>query len=257
MNRMLGYLKGYERESVLAPLFKMLEATFDLFVPLVMADIVNVGIAAHDLHYILVRCGLLLLLAFIGLTCSLTAQYFSAKAAVGYSTALRHALFAHIQSLSFSEMDTLGTSTLITRMTSDVNQVQSGLNLFLRLFLRSPFVVLGAMVMAFTVNARAAMIFVVTIPLLSVVVFGVMVVTRPLYKTVQTRLDRVLGLTRENLMACGDGLNDRSMIAYAGVGVAMQNAEQPVKDCADYVTTADNNHDGVAEAVEKFILRED
>ena len=196
---MLGYLKGYERESVLAPLFKMLEATFDLFVPLVMADIVNVGIAAHDLHYILVRCGLLLLLAFIGLTCSLTAQYFSAKAAVGYSTALRHALFAHIQSLSFSEMDTLGTSTLITRMTSDVNQVQSGLNLFLRLFLRSPFVVLGAMVMAFTVNARAAMIFVVTIPLLSVVVFGVMVVTRPLYKTVQTRLDRVLGLTRENL----------------------------------------------------------
>ena len=257
MNRMLGYLKGYERESVLAPLFKMLEATFDLFVPLVMADIVNVGIAAHDLHYILVRCGLLLLLAFIGLTCSLTAQYFSAKAAVGYSTALRHALFAHIQSLSFSEMDTLGTSTLITRMTSDINQVQSGLNLFLRLFLRSPFVVLGAMVMAFTVNARAAMIFVVTIPLLSVVVFGVMVITRPLYKTVQTRLDRVLGLTRENLMACGDGLNDRSMIAYAGVGVAMQNAEQPVKDCADYVTTADNNHDGVAEAVEKFILRED
>ena len=199
MNRMLGYLKGYERESVLAPLFKMLEATFDLFVPLVMADIVNVGIAAHDLHYILVRCGLLLLLAFIGLTCSLTAQYFSAKAAVGYSTALRHALFAHIQRLSFSEMDTLGTSTLITRMTSDVNQVQSGLNLFLRLFLRSPFVVLGAMVMAFTVNARAAMIFVVTIPLLSVVVFGVMVITRPLYKTVQTRLDRVLGLTRENL----------------------------------------------------------
>ena len=257
MNRMLGYLKGYKRESVLAPLFKMLEATFDLFVPLVMADIVNVGIAAHDLHYILVRCGLLLLLAFVGLTCSLTAQYFSAKAAVGYSTALRHALFAHIQSLSFSEMDTLGTSTLITRMTSDVNQVQSGLNLFLRLFLRSPFVVLGAMVMAFTVNARAAMIFVVTIPLLSVVVFGVMVITRPLYKTVQTRLDRVLGLTRENLMACGDGLNDRSMIAYAGVGVAMQNAEQPVKDCADYVTTADNNHDGVAEAVEKFILRED
>ena len=176
MNRMLGYLKGYKRESVLAPLFKMLEATFDLFVPLVMADIVNVGIAAHDLHYILVRCGLLLLLAFVGLTCSLTAQYFSAKAAVGYSTALRHALFAHIQSLSFSEMDTLGTSTLITRMTSDVNQVQSGLNLFLRLFLRSPFVVL-----------------------LSVVVFGVMVITRPLYKTVQTRLDRVLGLTRENL----------------------------------------------------------
>ena len=199
MNKMTGYLKGYRRESVLAPLFKMLEATFDLFVPLVMADIVNVGIAAQDLRYILVRCGILLLLAFIGLTCSLTAQYFSAKAAVGYSTALRHALFEHIQKLSFSEMDTLGTSTLITRMTSDVNQVQSGLNLFLRLFLRSPFVVVGAMVMAFTVNPRAAVIFVVVIPLLSVVVFGIMVITRPLYKTVQTRLDRVLGLTRENL----------------------------------------------------------
>lgn len=144
MNKMLGYLKDYKRESVLAPLFKMLEATFDLFVPLVMADIVNIGIAAHDFHYILVRCGILLLLAMIGLACSLTAQYFSAKAAVGYSTVLRHALFEHIQTLSFTEMDTLGTSTLITRMTSDVNQVQSGLNLFLRLFLRSPFVVIGA-----------------------------------------------------------------------------------------------------------------
>ena len=199
MNKMLDYLNGYKRECVLAPLFKMLEASFDLFVPLVMADIVNVGIAAHDFHYILMRCGILLLLAIIGLACSLTAQYFSAKASVGYSTSLRHALFAHIQTLSFTEMDTLGTSTLITRMTSDLNQVQSGLNLFLRLFLRSPFVVFGAMIMAFTVNVRAALIFVVAIPLLSVVVFGVMVVTRPLYKTVQTRLDRVLGLTRENL----------------------------------------------------------
>ena len=196
---MLHYLSGYKRESVLAPLFKMLEATFDLFVPLVMADIVNVGIAAHDFRYILVRCGILLLLAFVGLVCSLTAQYFSAKAAVGYSTGLRHALFEHIQCLSFTEMDTMGTSTLITRMTSDINQVQSGLNLFLRLFLRSPFVVFGAMVMAFTVNFRAALIFVVAIPLLSVVVFGVMVITRPLYKAVQARLDRVLGLTRENL----------------------------------------------------------
>ena len=199
MNKMLTHLNGYKREAVLAPLFKMLEATFDLFVPLVMADIVNVGIAAHDLHYILVRCGILLLLAVIGLTCSLTAQYFSAKAAVGYSTSLRHALFEHIQKLGFTEMDTLGTSTLITRMTSDINQVQSGLNLFLRLFLRSPFVVVGAMVMAFTVNARAAWIFVVAIPLLSIVVFGIMVLTNPLYKTAQTRLDRVLGLTRENL----------------------------------------------------------
>ena len=199
MNKMLTHLNGYKCEAVLAPLFKMLEATFDLFVPLVMADIVNVGIAAHDLHYILVRCGILLLLAVIGLTCSLTAQYFSAKAAVGYSTSLRHALFEHIQKLGFTEMDTLGTSTLITRMTSDINQVQSGLNLFLRLFLRSPFVVVGAMVMAFTVNARAAWIFVVAIPLLSIVVFGVMVLTNPLYKTAQARLDRVLGLTRENL----------------------------------------------------------
>ena len=199
MKKMLSYLSGYRKESVIAPLFKMLEATFDLFVPLVMADIVNVGIAAGDIRYILVRCGLLLMLAAIGLTCSLTAQYFSAKAAVGYSTALRHALYEHIQKLGFSEMDTLGTSTLITRMTSDLNQVQSGLNLFLRLFLRSPFVVLGAMVLAFTVNSKAAWIFVVAIPLLSVVVFGVMVITRPLYRTVQARLDRVLGLTRENL----------------------------------------------------------
>ena len=199
MNKMLTHLNGYQREAVLAPLFKMLEATFDLFVPLVMADIVNVGIAAHDLHYILVRCGILLLLAMVGLACSLTAQYFSAKAAVGYSTSLRHSLFEHIQKLGFTEMDTLGTSTLITRMTSDINQVQSGLNLFLRLFLRSPFVVFGAMIMAFTVNVRAAWIFVVAIPLLSIVVFGVMVITNPLYKTAQTRLDRVLGLTRENL----------------------------------------------------------
>lgn len=199
MNPLLCHLRGYRRESVLAPLFKMLEASFDLLVPLVMADIVNTGIAARDLHYILVRCGVLLALAFIGLACSLTAQYFSAKAAVGFAASLRHTLFAHIQSLGFAEMDRLGASTLITRMTSDVNQVQNGLNLFLRLFLRSPFVVAGAMVMAFTVNARAAWIFVVTIPLLSVVVFGIMAVTRPMYKAVQGRLDRVMGLTRENL----------------------------------------------------------
>ena len=199
MNRMLVYLNGYKKESVIAPLFKMLEACFDLLVPLVMADIVNVGIAAHDSRYILTRCGLLLALALVGLACSVTAQYFSAKAAVGFATALRHALFAHIQSLGFSEMDTIGTSTLITRMTSDINLVQGGLNMFLRLFLRSPFVVVGAMVCAFTVNFRAALIFVVTIPVLSVVVFSIMAVTSPLYKNVQARLDRVLGLTRENL----------------------------------------------------------
>ena len=199
MKKLLVYLRPYRLQAILAPVFKLLEAAFELLVPLIMADIIDVGIAAGDTGYILKKCLLLVGLGLCGFASATCAQYFSAKAAVGYSTALRHALFAHIQSLSFSEMDTLGTSTLITRMTSDVNQVQSGLNLFLRLFLRSPFVVLGAMVMAFTVNARAAMIFVVTIPLLSVVVFGVMVITRPLYKTVQTRLDRVLGLTRENL----------------------------------------------------------
>ena len=199
MKQMLRYLNGYKKESVIAPLFKMLEACFDLLVPLVMADIVNVGIAAGDGRYILTRCALLLALAMVGLGCSVTAQYFSAKAAVGYATALRHALFAHIQSLGFSEMDTIGTSTLITRMTSDVNLVQGGLNMFLRLFLRSPFVVVGAMVCAFTVNFKAALIFVVTIPALSVVVFSIMAVTSPLYRQVQGRLDRVLGLTRENL----------------------------------------------------------
>ena len=199
MKQMLRYLNGYKKESVIAPLFKMLEACFDLLVPLVMADIVNVGIAAGDGRYILTRCALLLALAMVGLGCSVTAQYFSAKAAVGYATALRHALFAHIQSLGFSEMDTIGTSTLITRMTSDVNLVQGGLNMFLRLFLRSPFVVVGAMVCAFTVNVKAALIFVVTIPALSVVVFSIMAVTSPLYRQVQGRLDRVLGLTRENL----------------------------------------------------------
>ncbi len=199
MKQMLVYLNGYKKESVIAPLFKMLEACFDLLVPLVMADIVNVGIAAGDSRYILTRCGLLLLLALVGLACSVTAQYFSAKAAVGYATALRHALFAHIQSLGFSEMDTIGTSTLITRMTSDINLVQSGLNMFLRLFLRSPFVVIGAMICAFTVNVQAALIFVVTIPALSVVVFSIMAVTHPLYKKVQGKLDKVLGLTRENL----------------------------------------------------------
>ena len=199
MNRMFSYLNGYKKESVIAPLFKMLEACFDLLVPLVMADIVNVGIASGDAGYILARCGLLLLLAMVGLGCSVTAQYFSAKAAVGYATALRHAVFAHIQSLSFSELDTIGVSTLITRMTSDINLVQGGLNMFLRLFLRSPFVVVGAMVCAFTVNVRAALIFVVTIPALSVVVFTLMAVTSPLYKKVQGGLDKVLGLTRENL----------------------------------------------------------
>lgn len=199
MNKVLVYLKSYKKESILAPLFKLLEASFELFVPLVMASIIDKGIAQKDTSFIL-RMGLLLiLLGVIGLVCAITAQYFAARAATGFSSKLKHGLFAHIQSLSFTEMDTIGTSTLITRMTSDINQVQNGVNLMLRLFLRSPFIVFGAMIMAFTIDVKAAMIFVVTIPLLSVVVFGIMLVSIPLYRKVQARLDRVLGQTRENL----------------------------------------------------------
>ncbi len=193
------HIKGYVKESILAPLFKMLEASFDLLVPLVMAAIINVGIANSDTPYILRQCGILLVLAAIGLVCSITAQYYASKAAVGYATGLRSALFGHVQRLGFSEMDTIGTSTLITRMTSDINQVQNGLNLFLRLFLRSPFIVFGSLVMAFWVNRDAALVFVVVIPVLSLAVFGIMLLTMPLYKKVQGRLDQVLGTTRENL----------------------------------------------------------
>ena len=199
MKKLLIYLRDYKKESILAPVFKMLEATFDLLVPLVMAAIINTGIANKDKGYILSHCALLILLGVVGLTCSITAQYFAAKAAVGCATELRHALFEHIETLSFTEMDTVGTSTLITRMTSDVNQVQNGVNLVLRLFLRSPFIVFGAMIMAFTIDVKAALVFVVTIPLLSVVVFGIMLVSIPLYKKVQAALDKVLGITRENL----------------------------------------------------------
>ena len=199
MKKLLVYLKGYEKETVLAPLFKMLEALFELFVPLVMAAVIDVGIGGHDRGYVIRMCLVLIALGVIGLACSITAQYFAAKAATGFSTVLRRELFAHIQSLSYTEMDNLGTSTLITRMTSDINQVQSGVNLVLRLFLRSPFIVFGAMIMAFTVDAKAAMIFVVAIPMLSVVVFGIMIWTMPLYRRVQGALDKVLGLTRENL----------------------------------------------------------
>ncbi len=199
MKRLLRYLRDYKVESVMGPLFKMLEAGFELFVPLVVARIVDVGIRNRDVSYILKMGGLLLLLAAIGLACSLTAQYFAAKAAVGFSTGLRRDLFAHISSLSYSEQDAIGTSTLITRMTSDINQVQTGVNLTLRLFLRSPFIVLGAVVMAFTVNVKAAMVFAVAIPLLCVVVFGIMAVSMPLYKKVQRQLDRVTQATRENL----------------------------------------------------------
>lgn len=199
MKKLLVYLKDYKKETVLAPLFKMLEASFELFVPLVMAQIIDTGIADGD-RGMIINMGLLLLaLGIIGLVCSITAQFFAAKAAVGFSTGLKHALFGHIQTLSFSEMDTVGTSTLITRMTSDVNQVQSGVNLVLRLFLRSPFIVFGAMVMAFTIDVKAAFVFVVTIPLLCLVVFGIMMISMPLYKKVQAGLDRILGITRENL----------------------------------------------------------
>lgn len=199
MRKLLVYLRDYKKETVLAPLFKMLEATFELFVPLVMAAIIDRGIGGGNVSYVLRMGGLLVALGVIGLICSITAQYFAAKAAVGFSTKLKHALFEHIQGLSFTEIDTLGTSTMITRMTSDVNQAQNGVNMVLRLFLRSPFIVFGAMIMAFTIDVKAAFIFVVTIPLLSVVVFGIMMLTMPLYKKVQTGLDSVLGAARENL----------------------------------------------------------
>lgn len=199
MKKLLIYLKDYKKETVLAPLFKMLEACFELFVPLVMAAIIDKGIANSDMPYVLKMGLVLVALGIIGLVCSITAQFFAAKAAVGFSTQLKHSLFKHIQSLSFTEMDMLGTSTMITRMTSDVNQVQNGVNMVLRLFLRSPFIVFGAMIMAFTIDVKAALIFVVTIPLLSIVVFGIMMITMPLYKKVQAGLDKVLGKTRENL----------------------------------------------------------
>ena len=199
MKHLYPYLRRFRKESILAPLFKMLEATFDLLVPMVVADIIKVGIAGGDTTYIWTRCGLLVLMALIGLLCSFTAQYFAARAAIGTSTGLRHELMAHIQSLSFSELDTLGVSTLITRMTSDVNQVQNGLNMFLRLFLRSPFIVAGAMIAAFTIDTQIALIFLAAIPVLAVIVFGIMRITAPMYKTVQSRLDAVTGATRENL----------------------------------------------------------
>ena len=199
MKQILKYFKEYKKECICAPLFKLLEASFELIVPLVMAAIIDNGITASDKPYIWKMGGLLVLFAAVGLASTVTAQYFAAKAAVGFSTKLRHILFEKIESLSFSKMDTVGTSTLITRMTSDINQVQSGVNLVLRLFLRSPFIVFGAMTMAFTVNVRAAMVFVVTIPLLSIVVFSVMAASLPLYKKVQSSLDTVLSHTRENL----------------------------------------------------------
>ena len=199
MKQLLVYLKDYKKESILGPLFKLLEASFELIVPLVVASMIDVGIAGSNKGYIVKMCLIMAVLGLIGLICSVTAQFFAAKAAVGFATRLRHGLFAHIQSLSFSQMDQEGTSTLITRMTSDINQVQSGVNLVLRLFLRSPFIVFGAMIMAFTVDVKAALVFVVVIPVLSVIVFGIMLISIPLFKKVQARLEQVLGITRENL----------------------------------------------------------
>ncbi|MFR2011902.1 MAG: ABC transporter ATP-binding protein [Christensenellales bacterium] len=199
MKELSKYIKDYQKECVLGPLFKLLEACFDLTVPIVMAKIIDDGIAKNDSHFILVYGGILVILAAVGLLSSITAQYFAAKAAVGFATNLRHGLFKHIESLSFTEMDTVGISTLITRMTSDINQMQSGVNLALRLFLRSPFIVFGAAVMAFTVDVKAAIVFAVVIPLLAIVVLGIMVISMPLYRKVQAGLDKILGRTRQNL----------------------------------------------------------
>jgi len=199
VKKLWKYMRDYRREGILAPLFKLLEASLELLVPLVMAQIIDIGIANGDGGFILSRCGILAALAAVGLVCSITAQYFAAKASVGFAAKLRSTLFKHIQSLSYSKLDTQGTGTLIARITGDINQVQSGMNLALRLLLRSPFVVFGAMIMAFTIDVKAALVFVVTIPLLSIVVFGIMLWSIPMYKKVQARLDKVLGITRENL----------------------------------------------------------
>ena len=199
METIWKYLRTYKKECILAPAFKMLEAAFELFVPLIVARIIDQGIGNHDMGMIVKMCLLLIGLACIGLICSITAQFFAAKASVGCATGMRHGLFEHIQSLSFTEMDTIGTSTLITRMTSDINQVQNGVNMVLRLFLRSPFIVFGAMIMAFSIDFKSALVFVAAIPVLALVVFGIMLSTRPLYKKAQAGLDKILGITRENL----------------------------------------------------------
>ena len=199
MIRILHYLKHYKKECILGPLFKLLEATFELFIPIIMAQIIDIGIASGDKKYIVNRCILMTFMGIIGLVCALTAQFFAAKAAVGYSTKLRKNLFEHIQSLSYTELDNVGVSTLITRMTSDINQIQTGVNLVIRLFLRSPFIVFGAMIMAFRINVKASLVFVITIPALAVVVYGIMILSIPLYKKVQAGVDNVLLSVRENL----------------------------------------------------------
>lgn len=199
LKKLLVYMKGYIKECILGPLFKLLEALFELFVPLVVASVIDRGIAANDQSYVIRMCLILILLALVGLACSVTAQYFAAKAAIGFSTRLRHALLGHIQSLSFSDLDRLGASTLITRMTGDINQVQSGINLGLRLLLRSPFIVFGSMIMAFTIDSGIALIFAGVIAILLVIVFGIMLASMPMYRKVQGNLDGITSVTRENL----------------------------------------------------------
>lgn len=199
MRKLIKYLDGYRKESIIGPLFKLLEACFELLVPLVMARIVDVGIRNQDIAYIMKMCAVMVAFGVLGLACSLTAQYFAAKAATGFGTALRKDMFGHINSLSYTELDVMGTATLVTRITSDINQAQAGVNLVLRLFLRSPFIVVGAVILAFTVNVKLAWIFVVLVPLLSLIIYGIMMATIPIYKRVQNKLDSVLRLTRESL----------------------------------------------------------
>ena len=241
MKKLLCYLKEYKKESVLGPLFKLLEATLELFVPLVVAAIIDTGIGNQDRGYVVKMCLVLVLLGLIGLAFSVTAQYFAAKAAVGFVTTIRHVLFGHIQKLSHAELDTQGTSTLITRMTSDMNQVQNGVNLTLRLLLRSPFVVIGAMVMAFTIDVKAALVFVVGIPALAVVVFGVMLACIPLYRKVQNRLDKVLGLTKRksDRRSCPACVLQRRR-AGSGISEAESDTDRYTEVCGTYFRFAES-----------------
>ena len=199
MKKLLRYLKNYLKETIIGPFFKLLEASFELIIPLVVAQIIDIGIKDGDIGYIATRALIMIGLGLVGLASSLTAQYFAAKAATGFATELRHSLFEHIQTLSFSEIDEIGTARLINRMTSDVNAVQSCVNMVIRLFLRSPFIVFGAMIMAFTIDVKCALIFCVAIPVLAVIVFGIMLASIPLYRKVQSGLDNILKITRENL----------------------------------------------------------
>ncbi len=200
MRRQLQFLRDYKKESIIGPLFKMLEACFELIVPLVMANIIDIGIGSQDKSYIMTMGGVLVLLGIVGLVCSLTAQYFAAKAAMGFGSALRNALYAHISCFSYEELDKVGMPTLITRMTSDVNQVQTGVNIVLRLFLRSPFLVVGAVIMAFTIHVKMGILFLLSVPVIGAVVFGIIHVTIPLYKKAQGTLDQIARSTRENLI---------------------------------------------------------